>query len=348
MMSARRRAWSAWSGAYSSVVFASSAGALPAFSDLVTPSSTWSQLSVSWALPGSAPPLRIRTRTSEAGALLPFSRAATAAASFFFFSLTAVKETSFLIMSKTCGAVDSFSTTVLLTFSAGLSITGVVVKVRFLVLSLPSSRPRSFSLPMLSSCESTVRALVPASARSSILEGLVSVSLDFSLRISALRNCCWSPIRLRSPPKPTACRVRTNASACSPSMVCVPFDSFRCESGSSMSLPRQTSTPPTALVSVLTALKSATMKLSGLTPVSSVTVRMVQLGVRPSWPRLVLKRTCRVPGMTFCVPSSCVVGQSGTSTIRSRGMLSAVAFERSLETCSRIVVSACPTLPASP
>ncbi len=115
-----------------------------------------------------------------------------------------------------------------------------------------------------------------------------------------------------------------------------------------MSLPRQTSTPPTALVSVLTALKSATMKLSGLTPVSSVTVRMVQLGVRSSWPRLVLKRVCGVPGMTFCDPSSCVVGQSGMSTIRSRGMLSAVAFERSLETCSRIVVSAWPTLPASP
>lgn len=29
-------------------------------------------------------------------------------------------------------------------------------------------------------------------------------------------------------------------------------------------------------------------------------------------------------------------------------MLSAVAFERSLETCSRIVVSACPALPESP
>ncbi len=39
MMAASRRAWAAWSGAYSSVVFASSAGALPAFSDLVTPSS---------------------------------------------------------------------------------------------------------------------------------------------------------------------------------------------------------------------------------------------------------------------------------------------------------------------
>lgn len=98
----------------------------------------------------------------------------------------------------------------------------------------------------------------------------------------------------------------------------------------------------------MTALKSATMKLSGVTPVSSVTVRMVQLGVRPLWPRLVLKRTPVEPGMTFVLPSSCVVGQSGTSTIRSRGMLRAVALERSLETCSRSVVSAWPALPLSP
>ncbi|MEY9488210.1 hypothetical protein RKD26_004004 [Streptomyces calvus] len=131
-------------------------------------------------------------------------------------------------------------------------------------------------------------------------------------------------------------------------MVCSPLGSFRCESGSSISFARHTSTPPTADVSVLTALKSATMKLSGLMPVSSVTVRMVQLGVRPLWPRLVLKRTPDSPGITFSLPSSCCVGQSGMSTIRSRGMLSAVALERSLETCSRIVVSACPALPVSP
>ncbi|CAM5726968.1 hypothetical protein STENM223S_02246 [Streptomyces tendae] len=115
-----------------------------------------------------------------------------------------------------------------------------------------------------------------------------------------------------------------------------------------MSLPRHTSTPPTAEVSVFTALKSATMKLSGLMPVSSVTVRMVQLGVRPLCPRLVLKRAPVEPGMTFSLPSSCWVGQSGMSTIRSRGMLNAVALERSLETCSRIVVSAWPSLPLSP
>ncbi|CAM5573944.1 hypothetical protein SVIOM74S_02331 [Streptomyces violarus] len=154
-------------------------------------------------------------------------------------------------------------------------------------------------------------------------------------------------MRLRSPPKPTECRVRTKARASSPSTVCLPAGRFRCESESLMSFARQTSTPPTAEVSVLTALKSATMKLSGFTPVSSVTVRMVQLGVRPLWPRLVLKRTPEEPGMTFVLPSSCVVGQSGTSTIRSRGMLSAVALERSLATCSRIVVSACPALPLS-
>ncbi len=201
---------------------------------------------------------------------------------------------------------------------------------------------------MLSSVESTVSASVPASASFTILVGLVRVSLDFSLRISEPRNCCWMPIRLRSPPKPTECRVRTKASACSPSMVWVPLDSFRCESGSSMSFARHTSTPPTALVSVLTALKSATRKLSGVIPVSSVTVRMVQLGVRPLWPRLVLKRTPVDPAMTSLDPSSCVVGQSGMSTIRSRGMLSAVAFDRSLETCSRIVVSAWPALFLSP
>ena len=41
--------------------------------------------------------------------------------------------------------------------------------------------------------------------------------------------------------------------------------------------------------------------------------------------------------MIFSDPSACLVGQSGMSMIRSRGMLSAVAFVRSLETCSRIV-----------
>ncbi len=279
---------------------------------------------------------------------MPLSRAATAAASFFFCVLTAVNDTSFLIMSKTWGADASLRTTVAFTFSAGLSTTGTVVNVRFLTLSLPSSRPRSFSLLMLSSWASTVSAFVPASASLIIFDGLDSVSLDFSFRISALRKFCCRVIRLRSPPNPTACRVRTNASAFSPEMCCIPFFRFRCESGSLMSLPRQTSTPPTAVVSVLTALKSATMKLSGVMPVSSVTVRMVQLGVRSSWPRLVLKRTPVEPLMISLVPSSRVVGQSGMSTIRSRGMLSAVAFVRSLETCSRIVVSACPTLPESP
>ncbi|MGX1120145.1 hypothetical protein RKD37_005508 [Streptomyces ambofaciens] len=98
----------------------------------------------------------------------------------------------------------------------------------------------------------------------------------------------------------------------------------------------------------MTALKSAIMKWSGLMPVASATVRMVQPASRPWSPRLWLKRTPEVPGMTFFVPSSCVVSQSGMSTIRSRGMLSAVALERSSETCSRMLVSACPTLPLSP
>src|SRR5690606_21934218 len=77
-IAASRRAWAAWSGAYSSVVRASCSAALPPFSDLVTPCSTWSQLRVVWALPAGAPPLRTCTRTSEAGALSPLSRAATA------------------------------------------------------------------------------------------------------------------------------------------------------------------------------------------------------------------------------------------------------------------------------
>ncbi|CAM5399301.1 hypothetical protein SALBM217S_10892 [Streptomyces griseoloalbus] len=114
-----------------------------------------------------------------------------------------MNDTSLRIRSKTSGAFDSSSTTVALIFSAGLSTTGIVVKVRFLTLSLPSSMPRSFSLLMLFSWESTVSASVPASASLIILDGLVSVSFDFSSRISELRNCCWSPMRLRSPPRPT-------------------------------------------------------------------------------------------------------------------------------------------------
>ncbi len=53
----------------------------------------------------------------------------------------------------------------------------------------------------------------------------------------------------------------------------------------------QTSTPPTAVVSSLTALKSTIMKWSGLRPVMFSTVFMVQPGSRPFWPRLVLKRS---------------------------------------------------------
>lgn len=108
------------------------------------------------------------------------------------------------------------------------------------------------------------------------------------------------------------------------------------------------STPPTAVVSDLTALKSAIMKWSTFSPVISWTVFIVQPGSRPSWPRLVLNRCCSVPGMILVLPSGCLVSQSGMSVIRSRGMESAVAFVRSLETCSRKLVSAWPTLPLSP
>lgn len=90
------------------------------------------------------------------------------------------------------------------------------------------------------------------------------------------------------------------------------------------------------------------MKWLIFSPVIFSTVRQVQPGSRLSWPRLVLKRTPCSPGMFFVEPSFCFVGQLGMSVIMSRGMLIAVAFVRSLEMCIRIVVSACPTLPASP
>lgn len=99
---------------------------------------------------------------------------------------------------------------------------------------------------------------------------------------------------------------------------------------------------------VFTALKSTIMKWSTDTPVIFLTVRMVQPGSRPSWPRLTLKRAFRVPGTTFREPSACLVVQSGMSVTRSRGMLIAVALVRSAETWNRMLVSACPALPLSP
>lgn len=113
-------------------------------------------------------------------------------------------------------------------------------------------------------------------------------------------------------------------------------------------LARQISTPPTAVDSSFTALKSTIMKWSTFRPVIFLTVFMVQPAFRPSWPRLWLKRTFRVPRMIFSEPSGCVVLQSGMSVIRSRGMLSAVALVRSSETWKRMLVSAWPTLPLSP
>lgn len=118
--------------------------------------------------------------------------------------------------------------------------------------------------------------------------------------------------------------------------------------GSFTGLARHTLTPPTAVDSSLTALKSAIMKWSTLSPVSALTVRMVQPGSRPSWPRLVLKRTFASDRTVLVLPSFCLVGHSGMLVTRSRGMDRAVAFDRSLETWKRMLVSAWPSLPLSP
>ncbi len=279
---------------------------------------------------------------------MPLSRAATAAASFFFCALTSVNEMSFLIMSNTWGAVASSTTTVALIFSAGLSRTGIVVKVMFFGGTFFSSRATSLSVLTSPRAESTVSASVAASASFSSFLGLVRVSPEDILRISEPRNCCCTLMRSRSPWLPKLCRVRRKARACSPSTVDSPFGRTSFDSLSLTALVTQTSTPSTADVSVLTALKSAIMKWSGAMPVASFTVRMVQPASRPPSPRLRLKRTpCRAATVTL-LPSSLVAVHSGMSTIRSRGMLSAVAFVRSLDTCSRIVVSAWPALPLSP
>jgi len=74
--------------------------------------------------------------------------------------------------------------------------------------------------------------------------------------------------------------------------VLCPLESLRCESGSLTSLGEtDIDNRPTADVSVFTALKSTIMKWSGVMPVTSLTVSMVQPGSRPACPRLVLKRT---------------------------------------------------------
>lgn len=108
-----------------------------------------------------------------------------------------------------------------------------------------------------------------------------------------------------------------------------------------------TGTPPTAVLRFFTALKSTIMKWSTWMPVICCTVRIVQPGSRPSWPRLSLNRTACWPGMSLTAPS-CFVGHTGMLVIRSRGMDNAVALLRSFETWNRIVVSAWPTLFASP
>lgn len=48
------------------------------------------------------------------------------------------------------------------------------------------------------------------------------------------------------------------------------------------------------------------------------------------------------PGIVFVEPSDCRVSQSGISVIRSRGMLTTVALDRSPATWNSSVVSACP------
>ncbi len=227
--------------------------------------------------------------------------------------------------------------------SLGSSSTGTVAKVMCWVSTLLTSVARSFSRSTLFSPESTVRALVAASARFHSLVGLVRVSPLLILRIIELMNCCWSGMRVRSPPRPTACRVRTKASASSPCTTCRPLAIFRCESGSSMSLAAQTSTPPTAVERVFTASKLTITKWSIRMPVAFSTVFQVQPGSRPSWPRLVLNIARSSPGMVF--PA---VWHSGIGTIRSRGMLITVALLRSFDRWNTKVVSACPVLPSSP
>ena len=79
---------------------------------------------------------------------------------------------------------------------------------------------------------STVRFWVMTSAICSIFPGLPRVPSSFSLRVIDDRKPCWALIRPRSPPSAKACRVRRNASACSPCTVEVPFGSRSLESGS--------------------------------------------------------------------------------------------------------------------
>ncbi len=193
-------------------------------------------------------------------------------------------------MSKTWGAF-SFGTTVALMTSAGLSLTGTVVKVMFFGGTFFSSRATSLSVVAFPMALSTVSASVAASASFISFLGLVRVSLEDILRISEPRNCCCTLMRSRSLLLLYALRVRTKASASSPSIFDSPSGRSSLDLSSLMGRFRHTVTPSTAVVRVFTALKSTIMKWSGWMPLNALTVFMVQPGSRSLSPRLRLKRT---------------------------------------------------------
>ncbi len=92
--------------------------------------------------------------------------------------------------------------------------------------------PTVSSVGMEARPSSMVRFLVTTSAISSILPGLDSVPSSFIFRVREDRKPCCALILPRSPPSANACRVRRNASACSPWTLEVPLGSRSLESGS--------------------------------------------------------------------------------------------------------------------
>ena len=99
---------------------------------------------------------------------------------------------------------------------SGLSMTGTVAKVMFLGSTLLSSLAESVSFLTLPMPVSTVSALVAALARSNSFDGLVSVSLGLHLADHRAEELLleFDPVEVAA--EADACRVRTNASACSP------------------------------------------------------------------------------------------------------------------------------------
>ena len=106
----------------------------------------------------------------------------------------------------------------------------------------------------------------------------MSVPSAWILRVRDARKACWERILASSPPLPNAARERRNARACSPSTVEMPAGSFSPDLGSSTASLTHTSTPPTAVESSVTALKSASMKWSTSTPVSLLMAATVHPG----------------------------------------------------------------------